>query len=721
VPTLAPKGGVSAGYYSSHPLPSGQSRAESNLNRFEGKDESCDATGGFGRPTSKIGWGGDEDEKAIPGLSASSRGSQESPLPPPSVSNSSRKSSADGYVSLELSKRTTLNDEQRGAIRNKHNFSSNEAQDHMKPRANTPSLGVDLTFATETNFNSPPRPSSPPPQPQQKPDDQVQFMSRLARERAEKRRLEERKRAEEQRERTARRLQELDSKARSASSPPPNKNNSNKNGDIVLERLGRPKPNATTKSNLTNGPSQNKNDQPSAPPPLSKALIDPTRSFSSLVGGSRNTSPPAPPFNVPATPPTAAADRSSPPLPVIHLSSYDASDRGESKQQRTRMLFDPKSGSMIEAPPAIEKPAPKPRKVKQRSAPAQQQQQQTAVTVVRRDTKKKKDLPRTRGVLYKKTGEGRYVSADGCDADDGYGAHSVPGGRVRNVNAYKDYLHHQKQQKREVDKATTVKKKNEKKKSKGGTNTTAIAAEKPVPPTSLALASKNELLPLPIPQEWSSLPAPTMKPNERMDILATAQDNPELQATANPWAPSEAALAAVAAAQRDEDIGGLEEGIVRGVISDDSEEEDDEELDLAMGFRSSPSNIGLGFDPTENMDAVIKSPSLHSTADNDDDRLLSSLSLGPTVAAPSSPTTFAPLGTPGRYLSSTWSTTTNGLSGDIVSPPVFGAVNWSMTERATIAPASTFLSLSPLTDGQNTWSVGDLGGLTKKTNGQSAE
>jgi hypothetical protein len=50
-------------------------------------------------------------------------------------------------------------------------------------------------------------------------------------------------------------------------------------------------------------------------------------------------------------------------------------------------------------------------------------------------------IPRTCGVLFKLDKNGNYINVDRCEADNGYGAHRVPGGRVRNPVAHAKLQH----------------------------------------------------------------------------------------------------------------------------------------------------------------------------------------------------------------------------------------------------------------------------------------
>jgi hypothetical protein len=49
-------------------------------------------------------------------------------------------------------------------------------------------------------------------------------------------------------------------------------------------------------------------------------------------------------------------------------------------------------------------------------------------------------IPRTCGVLFKLDKNGNYINVDRCEADNGYGAHLVPGGRIRNPTAHAQLL-----------------------------------------------------------------------------------------------------------------------------------------------------------------------------------------------------------------------------------------------------------------------------------------
>jgi hypothetical protein len=136
-----------------------------------------------------------------------------------------------------------------------------------------------------------------------------------------------------------------------------------------------------------------------------------------------------------------------------------------------------------------------------------------------------------------------------------------------------------------------------------------------------------------------------VKPNEKIELVTGVDDSPSLQATASPWAPSQAALAAAAAAKEDlkkESIS-LNLPVDHEIVSDDAAESDDDDhpvsLDLVIPvlltrtfdspllFFLQQLFVGLGFDPTENMDSVMQSPAMLASKKKLDAVELSSLAL----------------------------------------------------------------------------------------------
>jgi hypothetical protein len=199
-----------------------------------------------------------------------------------------------------------------------------------------------------------------------------------------------------------------------------------------------------------------------------------------------------------------------------------------------------------------------------------------------------------------------------------------------------------------------------------------------------------------------------VKPNEKIELVTGVDDSPSLQATASPWAPSQAALAAAAAAKEQlrKDHVTVNPPIDHEMVSDDAEDSDDDDhpvsADPVIPFdlprTSDPSLllfflhqsfVGLGFDPTENMDSVMQSPTMLATTKKLDAVELSSLALDEAKSSePTSRSIFA-FGSSG-----TWGT--GGTSTDW-SMLRTGAGNshgvGSKGEESGVAGAS-FLSLS---------------------------
>jgi hypothetical protein len=380
-------------------------------------------------------------------------------------------------------------------------------------------------------------------------------MSKLAKERAEKRRSEEEARFASQKERASQRLTELEEKMH-VDSVEPKRPQSPK----ALESLAV---------------------ADRAP----RTLYDPDRTYSSLVGAgdtknenNRGSPEAMPPQRngrgqyVPSSP--EAPSQGDPQFSrqqVIHLSSYEDRDRGErGTSAAPRMLYDPKSGSMVAVPTRDDSAAGrggrKERTKKGRNNGREKDSRQETITTEKAGRKAKgqgrkeengvrgrggdlaspskgeakkgrvvnseRKLPRTCGVLYARDEKGNLHCADGCDGDLGYGAHSVPGGRARNPEGYAKYLENQKRGPQDesplYDDQYGVEDSYEADVHENGEGVTLQ--------TGFSLPEPKE------PKfEW-------IKPNEKIALMTGIEDSPTLQATAKEWAPSQAALAAAAAA-----------------------------------------------------------------------------------------------------------------------------------------------------------------------------
>ncbi|KAL3807560.1 hypothetical protein ACHAXA_001144 [Cyclostephanos tholiformis] len=338
---------------------------------------------------------------------------------------------------------------------------------------------------------------------------QVEYMSKLAKERAEKLRLEEEARMAAQKERAAMRLRELEEKRLEERKKnlqimsQERKELSAPSTQVVLEPLGKSKkdaPDSTSPRPILNSQLSEKKN--------SRTLFDPDRPFSSLVGGKIVANSPTkaakderpleitkkPIINEPSPTPVvkenerASTDikKNEPPPPVVQmvqLSNLDEIDRGGRGEEQggPRMLFDPNSGSMVavksrEDPKSMKKlkqkvsqkgPAKSSEDVgkvitrrvsdgvgiesslrskqgkggsrKDDPLTAQQKVKKSVILDKARPNRLKK-VPRTCGVLYKLDKSGNYLNADECNPDNGFGAHLVPGGRVKNPGAHAKLL-----------------------------------------------------------------------------------------------------------------------------------------------------------------------------------------------------------------------------------------------------------------------------------------
>lgn len=68
----------------------------------------------------------------------------------------------------------------------------------------------------------------------------------------------------------------------------------------------------------------------------------------------------------------------------------------------------------------------------------------------------RKRIPRTCGVRYKIDKSGNYLIADGCEPDNGYGAHRVPGGKVKNPGAHAKLLNQQEEKNTVIEPSTNA-------------------------------------------------------------------------------------------------------------------------------------------------------------------------------------------------------------------------------------------------------------------------
>jgi hypothetical protein len=448
-------------------------------------------------------------------------------------------------------------------------------------------------------------------------DDQKAAMSLKARERAEKRREEEEAREKAQRLRAAQRLRDLEQKMASERpsadvSSQPELDVGVPKPELHLERLGR----------AQSMPEQHHRHQSSTPSAdrsaTQRTLYDPNRTYSSLVGGdassgdkdARSATPEASNRNgrmgggAYKPEPQSYHDSRDPysRQPVIQLSSYEDRDRGErGASAGPRMLYDPKSGSMV-AVPSRDEAASGGRGRKERGKKGRNSRDKDvkgdsrldsdggkggrkgkrrdekkatndSVSPAKVDAKKGKVLnerkfSRTCGVLYARDNKGNFHCADGCDGDLGYGAHSVPGGRTKNPEAYAKFVQDQKQMHQEDMSMYDNPHLETSYETDGLLQDGAHAVTLH---TGFSVSEPQE-----VKMDW-------LKPNEKIELITGIDDSPTLQATAKEWAPSHSAIAAAAASAKDMPV------LPSSVDSVDSDDEDDDDAPVSAynSFHSS--------------------------------------------------------------------------------------------------------------------------------------
>jgi len=558
--------------------------------------------------------------------------------------------------------------------------------------------------------------------------------SDVTRERVEQRRAEEEMRFSEQKQRAAERLRQLEQKMSTDNVESP--------GPVPVVVTHRRSDSSGEPLDPSNGMTTDNAVPAERAEP--RTLFDPNRTYSSLVGGKSEQSygeertnaerRDSPTVDQEYSRKTAvsqpcndrAGDEEQPTQPVIHISNYETRDRGERNSNAgPRMLFDPKSGSMVAAPSRDEaagfgknrKPKGrkerangrdegevsdngaligKPKRNKGRKDERRDRKSGDDKDVsVKEDSKKRggkvrpaeNRLPRTCGVLYKRDERGNCVCVDECDGgDQGYGAHCVPGGRVRNPIEYSKFVAQEKAYQQEGADGLAF-------------GMGAYGEDHPYYATQETSYGSPVQEPEMVQKEidW-------VKPDEKIELVTGANDSPTLQATASTWVPSQAALAAAAAAK--EEIVSDGAPVTPNMASDDVEESDDDDdnpvsVDIHFGrhfvtsVHISPSClscqqsfVGLGFDPTENMDSVMQSPSVKALKTHELDPVeLAGLSLdGSNTSEPASRNLFA-------FGSSTWGGGAGGTDWATLTGPA-SSQGVSNEGQDKAAGAASFLSLS---------------------------
>lgn len=457
-------------------------------------------------------------------------------------------------------------------------------------------------------------------------DDQVEYMRQLAKERSEKRRLEEEARILEQQERAAARLLELEQNMGVSS---PKVVDASKDAVVSSSEFSRD--NQSPEKRLFDPYSDRKtSDNRKGEASFSRTSISSIPSNTSFVQQQVENKM----------------------LLMDRVVNYN--DRSSGTSSGPRMLFDPKSGSMIAAPSSnsnTSKVLKETKKKKKSTTPnhadvagtarernhskdvsGENSNTNTSTTDFNNETSslrkgtsasatdknqvnhkiKKKRLPRTCGVLYARDENGSFVSVDGCDGDKGYGYHLFPGGRISNSKAYEAYEKQGRQVAASSNNSSTVKISHETFKSSSAQLNRSHFMRKTQTRQDSVNASDD--------MHGSTL----LKGDEKLDLLTGLDESPKLQATAAVWAPSEAVLALTTAKTSSKQVISYskDDFIHHGDMSDsgmhvmsDISVIDNEKDHQNLG--ESPSvGLGLGFDPTKNMDSVIMSPSLNGSMEN---------------------------------------------------------------------------------------------------------
>mmetsp|Transcript_32191 Transcript_32191/g.78490 ORF Transcript_32191/g.78490 Transcript_32191/m.78490 type:complete len:873 (-) Transcript_32191:1621-4239(-) len=358
-------------------------------------------------------------------------------------------------------------------------------------------------------------------------------------------------------------------------------------------------------------------------------------------------------------------------MEVIHLSSYDDQDRGNrgAVAGGPRMLFDPKSGSMVEAGSA----GPQSTKRSRRAGQKRTERRKEFRSDVGRDTaggrgnggkegrggrssggrgrgtpNKKKDfpepttLPRTCGVLYARNDDGNYYCVDGEEAELGYGAHSVPGGRVKNPEAYVKYEDTKKQDRKKDTKNKAQSNKQVKAPSRKErllmkleqqehTSKKKEKLRKPTPRSKRwkQNSGNDDTVPFDGVQddygvegenEESVLHHDWVKHDDKLELI-TGVESPTLQATAKEFSP------ATFNAQTKKGKKNKEPPKPNSKTSKNKKAETEHQEDEPR--------LGLGFDPALSMASVMHSPMADNAGPSDglDHVDLTALSLEPALKA----------------------------------------------------------------------------------------
>jgi hypothetical protein len=348
-----------------------------------------------------------------------------------------------------------------------------------------------------------------------KEEDVKEYMSRLAKERTEKLRLEEEARMVAQKERAAMRLRELEERRMEERKKKLQiVNQERKEASVlVLEQLGKSTKEASEPT--AQGPKLDTHTvekKTVEKKKVERSLWTPDRTFSSLVGGSKkvavaleniNEDTPLVQDPSPTSTPVSQLEHISPnskpndppPQPavqMVQLNDLDVMNRGDNKSEGKggpRMLFDAKTGKMkavredinavrkeIKAAKKLKEKVPKVL-VKPEEAIVDAAAEEGPVRGKQGKGNNRKDETQSKQKRGKKSSDkaqpdqrkrphknkdGNSVNVDGCEPDNGNGAHRIPGGRVKNPKAVHKLLQQQEAKKTESHVSATRTKATEK-------------------------------------------------------------------------------------------------------------------------------------------------------------------------------------------------------------------------------------------------------------------
>jgi hypothetical protein len=413
-------------------------------------------------------------------------------------------------------------------------------------------------------------------------EDPNTYMAKKARERAAKRREEEEKRMLAQKERAAQRLRELDEKKRrdqvgqkgggedsdkgyaGDQQPPVNsralaldRSPKNETPTDRMERNNRRQRGSNNRTLFDPNASPN-----TGKPRQQQQSYDRSPTMNGAEGPNTANNGYRPRFD-------SETDRSSVDAEethdIIHLSGYDDQDRGDrgAASGGPRMLFDHKSGSMVEAAKTSNRPA-RARKGRNnqrggagwdtggRGSGGNQgrggRRAANRASAWQAENKKKdfpepRTMPRTLGVLYARDEDGNYYCVDGEEPDLGYGAHAVPGGRAKNPEAYAKYEENKKQTNKQGQKTRKDKKLEQREQGKREKNSKKALRARRGKKFFAVDASSDEFDGIqtgfcaetedeePVARhEW-------IKPDDKIELI-TGVESPTLQATAKEFSPA---------------------------------------------------------------------------------------------------------------------------------------------------------------------------------------